>query len=101
MPAGRPSPPARRCEAPMIRLIPAVLAAILEFPGWVQPAGPPPPLKAPAPIDAIAGIADALRSSPVIGLSPGDGHGDERGPAFVIALIRSEERRVGKECRSR
>src|SRR5262245_17769488 len=72
----------------MVRLILAILAALLEFFGWVQPPGPAPPPKPPAPIDAVAGIADALRSHPVIGLSPGAGHGDERGPAFIVTLIR-------------
>ncbi len=72
----------------MIRLILAVLGAILEILGWVRWSHPPQPLKDLAPVDAIAGIADALRTYPIIGLSPGDGHGDERGPAFVIALIR-------------
>jgi hypothetical protein len=73
----------------MIRLILAVLVAILEFLGWTPPPSPPPQLlNALSPVDAVAGIADALRSYPVIGLSPGDGHGDERGPAFVITLIR-------------
>src|SRR5262245_15905445 len=80
----------RRQEAVMIRLIlMAILAAILEFLGWVQPPGPArQPLKAPAPVDAIAGIAGALRSYPVVGLSPGEGHGDARGPEFIGALIR-------------
>jgi hypothetical protein len=72
----------------MIRLILAVLGAILEILGWVRWSHPPQPLKDLTPVDAIAGIADALRTYPIIGLSPGDGHGDERGPAFVIALIR-------------
>ncbi len=73
----------------MIRLLLAILAAILECLGWTPPQGAVrQPLAAPVPVDAVAGIADALRSCPVIGLSPGDGHGDERGPAFVITLIR-------------
>jgi hypothetical protein len=72
----------------MIRLILAVLGAILEILGWVRWSHPPQPLKDLTPVDAVAGIADALRTYPIIGLSSGDGHGDERGPAFVIALIR-------------
>ena len=43
--------------------------------------------QAPVPVDAIKGIADALRSYAVIGLSAGEGHGDARGPAFLISLI--------------
>jgi len=72
----------------MIRLALAILAAVLEFLGWTPPPSPPQPLKAPAPIEALGGIADALHTYPVIGLSPGAGHGDERGPAFIVALIR-------------
>src|SRR5262249_13476844 len=77
-------------EAVMIRLILlALLVGILELLGCVQPPVPAPqPLKAPAPVDAIAGIAGALRSYPVVGLSPGEGHGDARGPEFFGALIR-------------
>jgi hypothetical protein len=40
------------------------------------------------PRDAIAAIVDALRSHDVVGLSAGEGHGDLRGEAFVLALIR-------------
>ena len=73
----------------MLRLVLAILAAVLEFLGWTPPqSAAQPPLKSPAPVDAVAGIADALRSHPVVGLSPGAGHGDERGPAFLVTLIR-------------
>ncbi len=48
-----------------------------------QESGP----KAPVPVDPIKAIAEALRSYAVIGLSPGEGHGDARGPAFLISLI--------------
>lgn len=44
--------------------------------------------KPPTPTDGIAGIADALRSYRIVGLSAGEGHGDERGPAFLASLIR-------------
>jgi len=73
----------------MIRLVIAIVVAILEFLGWTPPGGATQePLRPPVPVDAIGGIAEALRSHRVIGLSPGQGHGDERGPAFVIALVR-------------
>jgi hypothetical protein len=73
----------------MIRLIVAVVVAILEFLGWTPPTAVRlEPLKPPVPVDAVAGVADAFRTHRVIGLSPGQGHGDARGPAFVVALIR-------------
>jgi len=70
----------------MLRVLLAFVVAVLELLGWLQaPAAPSQPL---APVDAVGAIADAMRSAPVIGLSPGEGHGDERGPAFIVTLIR-------------
>jgi hypothetical protein len=47
-------------------------------------AGPVPPV----PIDPAGLIFDAFRSHAVVGLSDGEGHGDERGRAFVDSLVR-------------
>ena len=44
--------------------------------------------RALVPIDAVSGVVDAFRVHPIVGLSAGDGHGDLRGPAFVVSLIR-------------
>jgi hypothetical protein len=77
----------RTLEAQMIRVVLAVLATLVAILRWLDAPATQTP-KALTPIDAMAGIADALRSVPVVGLSPGDGHGDARGPAFVIALVR-------------
>ena len=44
--------------------------------------------KAPLPVEPIPGIFDAFRTHDVVGLSAGESHGDERGPAFVVSLIR-------------
>lgn len=46
------------------------------------------PLKPIAPIEPIAAVVDAFRSHDVIGLQAGESHGDERGPAFVISVMR-------------
>lgn len=46
------------------------------------------PRNSPVPIDAIQGILDAFRNHDVVGLSPGADHGDARGPAFVLSLVR-------------
>jgi hypothetical protein len=42
----------------------------------------------PRPVDAAGAIFDAFRTHAVVGLSDGETHGDERGWAFVISLIR-------------
>jgi hypothetical protein len=39
------------------------------------------------PVEPIGAILDAFRAHAVVGLSAGEGHGDTRGPAFVVALI--------------
>jgi hypothetical protein len=74
----------------VIRTLVAVLIAIVELLRWLDaPATPASqPRQRLRPVDAIAGIAEALRTHPVVGLSPGEGHGDARGPAFVISLVR-------------
>jgi hypothetical protein len=45
-------------------------------------------LKPPMPIEAIGGILNAFRTHDVIGLCAGADHGDARGPAFIVSLIR-------------
>src|SRR5262249_28811578 len=72
----------------MIRVILAILAAIVEILRWIQAPAPAQTLKPLTPVDAVGAIADAMRSAPVIALSPGAGHGDARGPAFIVTLIR-------------
>src|SRR5438045_639172 len=42
----------------------------------------------PRPVEAAGAIFDAFRTHAVVGLSDGEAHGDERGWAFVISLIR-------------
>src|SRR6266481_3150300 len=43
---------------------------------------------APVPLEPIGALLDAFKTSEVVGLSPGESHGDLRGPAFVVSLIR-------------
>jgi hypothetical protein len=45
-------------------------------------------LPAPPPVEPIGALLDAFRAYDVVGLSPGETHGDLRGPAFVASLIR-------------
>lgn len=40
------------------------------------------------PVDAVTGIVDAFHSYQIVGISPGEGHGDQRGPAFIVSLVR-------------
>jgi len=42
----------------------------------------------PAPVEPIGALLDAFKTYDVVGLSAGEGHGDVRGPAFVVSLIR-------------
>jgi len=73
----------------VLRVLLAIIAALFEVLRWLQtPTPTEPALKPVAPVDAYAAIANALGTAPVIGLSPGEGHGDQRGPEFLIALIR-------------
>jgi hypothetical protein len=53
-------------------------------PGWAQQIVSPRPA---VPIEPIAAILDAFRSSPVVALTEGD-HGNEQGHAFRLSLIR-------------
>jgi hypothetical protein len=72
----------------MLRVIVAVVAALFEILRWMlAPAPPRQTAKELTPVPAAVAIADALRTAPVVGLSPGEGHGDERGPAFLVTLI--------------
>src|SRR5437016_5670482 len=48
----------------------------------------PPLLPAPVAVEPIAAIINAFRSHDVVGLSAGEGHGDERGLGFLLSLIR-------------
>jgi hypothetical protein len=76
-------------EGQVIRILVGVLTAVMELLRWFDaPAAASQRPKPLTPVDAIAAIADALRTHPVVALSPGEGHGDARGPAFVISLIR-------------
>jgi len=43
---------------------------------------------APAPVEPIGALLDAFKTHDVVGLSAGESHGDVRGPAFVVSLIR-------------
>lgn len=72
----------------MIRLLVAVVAVLFALFGRMQQPTPADRPKSLVPVDAIAGIAAAFDVAPVIALSPGADHGDERGPAFLISLIR-------------
>jgi hypothetical protein len=51
-------------------------------------------LKPPTPTEAVGGILEAFRTHDVIGLSAGADHGDARGPAFVVSLIRDDRFRA-------
>jgi hypothetical protein len=43
---------------------------------------------APQPVEPIGAILDAFHTHAVVGLSAGEGHGDARGSAFVVSLIK-------------
>ncbi|HZR22433.1 MAG TPA: hypothetical protein VFA59_02525 [Vicinamibacterales bacterium] len=40
------------------------------------------------PVEPIGAILDAFKTHPVVALSAGEGHGDLRGPEFVVSLIK-------------
>src|SRR5687768_15932203 len=73
----------------MKKLIRGALLTVLTT-GAFLPASAqePAPTRRAVPVEPIAAILEAFRTHEVVGLSPGESHGDERGSAFVVSMLR-------------